>query len=178
MSPRKKTATRTRARRESDWTALPDEELLDLRLCDLGLELEGSLVAPRIARLTEELARRELRFRPHVWISTEWFSPDGVPGVAVPFYVVHPRLKRLEKAQMYDVEGGTDEWCMKLLRHETAHALDTALGLHRRKDWRETFGRYGQPYTAYYQPKPYSKRFVLHLDSWYAQSHGGSRTGW
>ena len=27
------------------------------------------------------------------------------------------------------------------------------------------------PYPEYYTPKPYSKSFVLHLDSWYAQSH-------
>ena len=26
-------------------------------------------------------------------------------------------------------------------------------------------------YPDYYTPKPYSKSFVLHLDSWYAQSH-------
>ena len=60
---------------------------------------------------------------------------------------------------------------MMLLRHETAHALDTALGLHRRKDWRATFGPWSRPYSAYYLPRPYSKRFVVHLDYGYAQSH-------
>ncbi len=91
--------------------------------------------------------------------------------MAIPFFVVHPRLKRLERAQMLDVEGGTEEWCLRLLRHETGHAIDNAYRLHRRKDWRETFGNYSQKYTATYQPRPYSKRFVLHLDYWYAQSH-------
>jgi hypothetical protein len=160
-----------RSRRRADWTRLPDEELLDLRLCDLGLTLEGSVIEARIERLYEELERRGVRFRPHFWVSTDWFSPDGVPGVAVPFFVVHPRLKRLERSQMLDVEGGTEESCMKLLRHETAHALDSAYRLHRRKAWRETFGSYSQPYTPFYRPRPYSKRFVLHLDYWYAQSH-------
>ncbi len=28
-----------------------------------------------------------------------------------------------------------------------------------------------KPYPEFYTPKPYSKSFVLHLDSWYAQSH-------
>ena len=28
-----------------------------------------------------------------------------------------------------------------------------------------------EPYPEFYTPKPYSKSFVLHLDSWYAQSH-------
>lgn len=142
-----------------------------MRLCDLDLELEGSWVQPRIERLLAELADRRVRFRPHLWISTDWFSPDGVPGLALPFYVVHPRLRALERRQIGDVEGGTHEWCMMLLRHETAHALDTALGLHRRKDWRATFGPWSRPYTSHYQPRPYSKSFVVHLDYGYAQSH-------
>jgi hypothetical protein len=124
-----------------------------------------------VERLFEELALRGLRFRPHVWLSSDWFSPDGVPGIAVPFYLAHPRLMKLEENQVLDVEGGTPRWFMQLLRHETAHALDNAYRLHRRKSWRQTFGRYSTPYTQYYQPKPYSKSFVLHLDLWYAQSH-------
>jgi hypothetical protein len=142
-----------------------------VRLCDLDLRLEGSWVEPRIERLLSELADRRVRFRPHFWISTDWFSPDGVPGLAVPFYVAHPRLRALERRQIGDVEGGTHEWCMMLLRHEAAHALDTALGLHRRKDWRATFGPWSRPYAAHYQPRPYSKSFVEHLDHGYAQSH-------
>ncbi len=153
----------------ADWTRLPDEELLDWRLKDLKLTLDP--LRGRIEQIHRELERKGLRFRPHFWISSEWFSPDGVPGVAIPFFVVHPRLKRLERAQMLDVEGGTEEWCLRLLRHETGHAIDNAYRLHRRKDWRETFGNYSQKYTATYQPRPYSKRFVLHLDYWYAQSH-------
>jgi len=169
--PRRRGSAPSRRRSTTDWTTLPDEELLDLRLCDLGLTLEGSVIEARIERLYAELERRGVRFRPHFWVSTDWFSPDGVPGVAVPFYVVHPRLKQLEKRQMLDVEGGTEEWCMMLLRHETAHAIDSAYRLHRRKQWRETFGPYGQAYTPFYNPRPYSKRYVLHLDYWYAQSH-------
>jgi hypothetical protein len=142
-----------------------------VRLCDLDLSLEGSWVEPRLERLLCELADRRVRFRPHFWISTDWFSPDGVPGLAVPFYVVHARLRALERRQIGDVEGGTHEWCMRLLRHEAAHALDTALGLHRRKDWRAIFGPWSRPYTAHYQPRPYSRSFVEHLDHGYAQSH-------
>ena len=47
--------------------------------------------------------------RPHYWLSDEWFTPDGVPGVAVPFYLAHPRLAKLELAQMLEVEGGDPE---------------------------------------------------------------------
>ena len=37
-----------------------------------------------------ELAGRGLDFRPHFWLSDEWFCPDGVPGIAIPFYLAHP----------------------------------------------------------------------------------------
>jgi hypothetical protein len=33
------------------------------------------------------------------------------------------------------------------------------------------FGSPKAPYPDFYLPRPYSKSFVLHLDSWYAQSH-------
>jgi hypothetical protein len=94
-----------------------------------------------------------------------------VPGVAIPFFLAHPRLKKLEKAHMLEVEGGNRDWCMKLLRHETGHAIANAYQVHRRKQWREHFGSPTQPYPETYLPKPYSKRFVVHLNGWYAQSH-------
>jgi len=149
----------------------PDERLLDLRLCDLQLTLEGSPVADCIAQLYAELEARGLAFRPHFWLSEEWFTPDGIPGIAIPFYLVHPRLARLELNQMLEVEGGTPEWCMRILRHETGHAIENAYLLRRRQQRRKLFGKSSDPYPDYYTPKPYSKRFVLHLDNWYAQAH-------
>ncbi len=150
---------------------MSDAELLEVRMCDLNLSLKNSFLAPRLRQLSDELAERGLAFRPHVWFSDEWFSPDGVPGIAIPFYLGHPRLMRLERNQMLDVEGGTSEWCMKILRHEAGHAIDTAYRLRRRKSYREVFGRVSTPYPSYYRPKPYSRDFVLHLDMWYSQSH-------
>lgn len=153
------------------WTELSDAELLKLRLCDLKLSISGTELEARTQLLNAELKRRGLLFRPHVWLSTEWFSPDGVPGFAIPFYLAHPRLMELEQRQMHEVEGGTPRSCMQLMRHETAHALDNAYALHARGDWREVFGRFESDYVTHYQPKPYSKRFVRHLELWYAQSH-------
>jgi len=140
-------------------------------MCDLGLAIEGSWLADRISQLQEELTARSLTFRPHFWLAEEWFSPDGVPGVAIPFYLAHPRLMRLEKAQMLEVEGGTPDWCMKILRHEAGHAFDNAYDLRKRQRRIRLFGRPSVPYPDFYLPRPYSKSFVLHLDSWYAQSH-------
>lgn len=158
-------------RPQPEWAAWPDDRLLDLRLCDLGVEIKGSEIEQRLGQLQAELAARRLRFRPHFWLSEEWFSPEGVPGVAIPFYLAHPRLARLELNQMLEVEGGTPEECMKILRHETGHAIDHAYNFHRRRQWQKLFGLSSEPYPEYYTPRPYSRSYVLHLDMWYAQSH-------
>jgi Putative zinc-binding metallo-peptidase len=158
-------------RREPAWTRLEDEALLELRFCDLRLSLANTRLEASVERLYGELARKGIRFRPHVWLADEWFSPDGVPGIAIPFYLAHPRLMRLERRCMYEVEGGNAKWLMRILRHETGHAIDTAYGLRRRRDWRETFGKASHRYPARYSPRPASRNFVLHLGHWYAQSH-------
>jgi hypothetical protein len=145
--------------------------LLGVRLCELKLSIAGTELEARTERIYRELSARGLPFRPHVWLSTEWFSPDGVPGFAIPFYLAHPRLTALEQRQMHEVEGGSVRSCLQLMRHEVAHALDNAYALHQRADWAEVFGRFDSDYESHYQPKPYSKRFVRHLELWYAQSH-------
>ena len=72
---------------------------------------------------------------------------------------------------MLQVEGGTKQWCMKIMRHEAGHAIDTAFRLHRRKAYKTAFGSYHTPYPDTYCPNPRSKDFVFHLEPWYAQSH-------
>jgi Putative zinc-binding metallo-peptidase len=153
------------------WVDWPDEKLLEVRMCDLGVTIEGTDLEPRIAQLHAELRARHLKFRPLFWLSDEWFTPDGVPGVAIPFYLAHPRLAKLELAQMLEVEGGDPESCLRILRHEAGHAIDNAYLLRRRPTRRRIFGAPATPYPEYYTPKPYSKSFVHHLDHWYAQSH-------
>jgi len=157
--------------RAQPWTRYSDERLLDMRLCDLKLTFEGSKLAPMRDRLYDELKSAGIRYQPHVWLSDEWFTPDGVGGIAAPFYLAHPRLRELEQSQMLEVEGGTPDWCMRILRHEAGHALDNAHQLHRRKRYRELFGSWHQPYPDSYRPKPNTKRYVIHLDMWYAQAH-------
>ncbi len=154
-----------------NWTELPDEELLDLRLSDLPLTLSGTVIETRVTQLRQELADRGLNFPLHFYLSEEWFTPDGYASMAVPFYLAHPRLEKLELAQMLEVEGGEHEWCMRILRHEAGHVVDNAYKLRLRRKRREIFGSSSAPYPEFYTPKPYSKSFVLHLDPWYAQSH-------
>ncbi len=173
MSGRVQTArSRDRARRTRvRWADLGDEQLLELRFCDLHLKLKGSFVEPHLERLCSELKQKGLRFQPHAWLSEEWFSPDGSPGIAIPFYLAHPRLMQLERRFMHEVEGGNSNWLMRILRHEAGHAVDTAFRLRRRKEWRRTFGPASKPYPLIYKPRPASRNYVLHLGHWYAQSH-------
>jgi hypothetical protein len=140
-------------------------------MCDLGVDLDSPFLKTCIHQVLDELDQRGIQFKPHFWISSEWFTPEGVTGCAVPFYLAHPRLMRLERRQMLEVEGGTQRWCVKILRHEVGHAIDHAYELHRRRKWRDVFGKSSKPYPEFYQPWPYSRRFVLHLDYWYAQAH-------
>src|SRR6186997_321467 len=166
-------STRTsRVRRaQRSWTRMTDEQLLGMRFCDLKLRIERTPLARRVRRLYRELDKRQIGFRPHVWLSEEWFSPDGVPGIAVPFYLAHPRLERLERRMMRNVEGGSAESAMRILRHEAGHAIDTAYRLRRRKRWREIFGPASLPYPDTYRARPGSRRYVQHLGEWYAQAH-------
>ena len=162
---------RAKRQREPAWTRLSDEELLQKRFCDLRLSLRGTMVERHWKEVQKDLDDRGIRFRPHLWLSEEWFSPDGVPGIAVPFYMAHPRLMRLERLIMDEVEGGNANWLTRILRHEAGHALDNAFRLRRRKGWRRTFGKSSRPYPDVYRPRPASRDYVLHLGHWYAQSH-------
>ncbi len=154
------------------WVVLKDEELLQKRICDLGAKIPGSELEGRVAQLYEELAARGLAFRPACYLGDEWFSPEGVPAIAIPFYLAHPRLKALELHRMLEVEGGTPEWCLQLLRHESGHAIDHAYRFSAREDWRAAFGNPEAEYAPEtYQPRPYSKGFVRNLPNWYAQAH-------
>ena len=156
---------------EPEWVSWTDEQLLNLRLSDLKIRISGTELGQCVRQLYRELKDHGLVFRPHVWLSDDWYSPDGTPGLAVPFYMGHPRLAKLELNQMLEVEGGTPEWCMRILRHETGHAIENAYRLRRRRSRQQMFGHTSVPYPDCYLPKPYSKSFVLHLDMWYAQSH-------
>lgn len=157
---------------EPSWETLKDEELLWLRICDLGVRLEQSELEPRVGQFYAELAARGVSLRPDCYLGDEWFSPEGVPAIAIPFYLAHPRLKTLELHQMLEVEGGTAEWCQMLLRHECGHALDHAYRFSSREDWQTVFGSPETEYTPEtYRPRPYSKSFVRHLPNWYAQAH-------
>jgi hypothetical protein len=158
-------------RRKYFWASLADEQLLNVRLKDLKVTVEGTWLEDCVNILRDELQERHIRVRPHAWISNEWFSPDTTPGIAIPFYLAHPRLMRLERKMIIDVEGGTWPECMRILRHEAGHVVQHAYQLSRRRRWQQLFGPTSKRYPRYYRPNPASRHFVQHLRLWYAQSH-------
>jgi hypothetical protein len=158
-------------RRRHPWANFPDEKLLALRLKDLDLSIEGTWLKGCLDELHAELGDRGLTIKPHAWISDDWFSPDNTPGIAFPFYLAHPRLMKLERAMLLEIEGGTKKECMRILRHEAGHVVQHAYKLHRRRKWQKLFGQSSTRYPSYYRPNPASQHFVQHLRLWYAQSH-------
>src|SRR5262249_2969125 len=156
----------------ADWVSLSDAELLERRISSLGLRLEGTALEPVIRQLYYELSAKALVFHPPCHIGDEWFVPIGIPAIFIPFFLVHDRLRALERTMMLEVEGGTLEWFMKLMRHEAGHAYMYAYQLTRRKKWRQCFGQTSQEETPNtYRPRPFSRSYVMHLEDWYAQRH-------
>jgi len=154
------------------WADLPDNELLKMRICDLHVRIDGSELQERVQQLYHDLEARGLPYRPDCYLGDEWFSPEGSPVIAIPFYLAHPRLKQLELHQMLEVEGGTTEWCLQILRHECGHAYDHAFQFSSTDAWAEVFGNREVEYEPEtYRPRPYSKSFVQHLPNWYSQAH-------
>jgi hypothetical protein len=154
-----------------NYSRFSTEELLKIKLKDLKLEIKGSIVEKRLLRLNKELKEKGVSYIPHTWISDEWFTPDFTPGFAIPFYLFHPRLIKLEKEQMFEAEGAGRVECMQIMRHETGHAISHAYQLYKLKSWKNIFGDYREPYPLWYTPEIRSKDYVTHLNAWYAQAH-------
>ena len=155
-----------------DWVSLNDDALLEKRISQLGLQLADSKLQPLIQQLYAELSQKGLMFHPPCHVGDGWFVPVGVPAIFIPFFLVHDRLRQLERRLMLEVEGDTPEWFMKLIRHEAAHAYAYAYQVFRKRAWQRVFGRSSAEGTpSFYRPRPYSRSFVVHLDDWYAQSY-------
>jgi len=143
--------------------------LLDTRICDLGLKLEGSQVEKFVQQLYRELEQKKIaKFRPGVYLTDEWGCPSGEPVIGIPFYLARADLGQIEK-ENNDLES--DREVMMYLRHEAGHAFNYAYRLHRTPEWKQLFGPYRRPYRENYRPVLFSKDYVRYLPGWYAQKH-------
>uniref|UniRef100_A0A832MKU6 Zinc-binding metallo-peptidase n=1 Tax=Eiseniibacteriota bacterium TaxID=2212470 RepID=A0A832MKU6_UNCEI len=150
--------------------ASPDvRELLQKRISQLGLKLEGSPVERYVQRLHRELERKGLRrFKPSCYLTDEWGCPDGQPVIGIPFYLADPKLARLER-EMNDLEDERE--IMMYMRHEAGHAFNYAYRLYVTPEWRGLFGPFNRRYRDHYRPVPFSRKYVRHIAGWYAQKH-------
>lgn len=155
----------------TDLENISDDELLKKRICDLPLKVQGTWLEECIIELYTELNDKGISFKPPCYLADEWLTPQGETCIGIPFYLAHPTLIRLEKKFMVEAEGDNKAWCMKLLRHETGHAISHAYRFHKRKKWQKLFGPPAKEYTDTYKYRPYSKNYVRHLDGYYAQYH-------
>jgi hypothetical protein len=155
------------------WNNLSDQHLLGMRIRDLGLRIEDTSIVDQMRQLHAELeCRGMVGFRPQCYLSAEWCTVDGETMIGVPFYLAHPRLAGFEQRFMGEVEGGSHEWGMKLLRHEAGHCFDHAYRLSRTAPWKKLFGDTKSPYDPdHYQAHSGHPDYVEHLDHAYAQAH-------
>ena len=72
---------------EPAWVKFSDRKLLEMKISELGLDFEQTSMVDFRDKLHAELKQLGLVFKPHCWFSDDWFSPDNVPGIAVPFYI-------------------------------------------------------------------------------------------
>lgn len=149
-------------------------ELLQTRLCDLGISIEDADIDDCVQRLYRELEAKRIPFEPRCYLTDGWGCPNEVPIIGVPFYLADRRLARLEEEQTGELED--DQFVMMLMRHEAGHALNYAYRLWEYDGWTEMFGKFSKPYRDHYLPNPLSRQFVRHIShhKWgrtYAQKH-------
>jgi len=143
--------------------------MLRRRIDRLGLKLEGSPVARFVRQLQKELRSKGiLKFQAVCYLTDEWGCPDREPIIGIPFYLADPKLASLEK-RMNDLEDSRK--IMMYLRHEAGHAFNYAYRLFETARWRDLFGPFRRPYREDYRPVPFSRRYVRHMEGWYAQKH-------
>ena len=146
--------------------------LRQLPLKKLPLKKSGLPIHNAIQKIKKELIAKGIQMEPVFWISKEWFCPDGVCGVAIPFYLFNPSLQRMEKENTGLVEGETYDQILKLLRHEIGHAFENLYGTRQFVERKKVFGSSNsKPYPSSYEPQLYSQKYIKHLGEAYAQSH-------
>ena len=149
-------------------------KLLSTKLCNLNLKLEeNKSITTKIRKLQEELKNRGFKkFFPKFYIGDEWFNPSNSISISIPFFLCHPKLKKLEKSIIGHVEGASTKNFMKLIRHEVGHCIEYAYQLSKSSEWKKIFGNPKKKYDVdNYLFNKNSTDFVINLEDYYAQAH-------
>lgn len=146
------------------------QKFLTTRICDLEMEVNESM-ASSFKRLKKELRAHRILLWPDFYFGSEWGCMNKRTSISIPFYLATPELRELEG------DTPANEEIMKILRHETGHAINYAYKLWQQKEWKEIFGDFKRKYPNQYLSRvnPWSKSYVRHLhylgDPHYAQKH-------
>jgi hypothetical protein len=140
---------------------------------DLGLSIAGTRLEPVIAEFQKELESVGIRrLTPRFYLADEWGvdwpSPDGI---AIPSYLARADLIEQHALREGFLEGVKRAEFLRYLRHEMGHFVSYCYELYKREDWTKAFGSITQPYREDYRPRPFDRRFVIHLPGFYAQKH-------
>jgi hypothetical protein len=146
------------------------QKFLTTRICDLNLDVD-ECIAPLLKRLRKELRGHRILLWPDFYFGNEWGCVNKKISISIPFYLATPDLRELEG------DTPTNEGILKILRHETGHAINYAYKLWQTEEWKEAFGDFNKAYRDgyLYRVNPWSKSYVRHLhylgDPHYAQKH-------
>jgi hypothetical protein len=147
-------------------------EILNRRICDFELRIEGRPLEKVIQRFLQELTGRGItRLKPRFYLSNEWGVPEGTVAIGIPFYLADERLLKVQAIKGGLVEGTTEEDILRYLRHEMGHVVNYAYRLYEAEEWTRLFGPMSRPYPETYRTLPFSPDFVRHLPGGYAQRH-------
>jgi hypothetical protein len=148
-----------------------EPELLEQRICDFDLQIEGRALERVIDRFRAELEAFGItQVKPAFYLSDEWGVPEGTVAIGIPFYLADDRLLRLHGRGVI-VEGEGEHDILRYLRHEMGHVVNYAYRLFASPEWTELFGQMTLPYEEEYTAVPFSPDFVRHLPGSYAQKH-------
>ena len=87
-------------KKQIDLEKISEDDLLNTRICDLPINIEGTWLAECIDQLYAELQAKGISFEPECYLADEWLTPEKETCIGIPFYLAHPNLIRLEKKFM------------------------------------------------------------------------------
>jgi hypothetical protein len=147
-------------------------EILERRICDFDLQIDGRALEPVIDRFRAELTSSGITLlQPAFYLSDEWGVPDGTVAIGIPFYLADDQLFRVHGDRGSLVEGDGEADILRYLRHEMGHVVNYAYRLFETPEWTALFGDITLPYEDRYPVVPFSRDFVRHLPGGYAQKH-------
>ncbi len=147
-------------------------DVLEKRICDFDLRIEGRPLEKLIERFSAEIRAHGFRhLRPSFYLTDGWGVPEGTVAIGIPFYLADEQLLRVQGLRGGMVEGEGDEDILRYLRHELGHVVNYAYRLYATEEWTRLFGPMSRPYTEEYRVIPFSTDFVRHLPGGYAQKH-------